>query len=915
MKSLKIASAIAAVAASVLLTMNYANAKVLAQLPSDTSIPVNATNFPDATFREYVAGIAGDDGMLDPSERDAVIRISLIGKEIGSLKGIGYFENLKRLECGNNLLTDLDLSQNTQLTEVFCSKNSLKRLNVSKCVALEMLDCSSNKLTALDVSKNTALWYLKCSGNQFETLDLSNLSKMDTLLCDQRPFGKDCKKINTLNLSGANAIRVIEFDSNAISVMELSGKSKLYSVTCSDNKIQKLDLSSAASLETLSCRGNQLTSLDLSACVKLHSVDCSNNALTTLKLPASTAATSVYVGNNQLKELDASKMPNLNYFDCDSNQITKLTLNASGTLKSLSCTGNKITKLDLSGYTKLETLNCENNQLTSLLLTGDTSLKQIWCYENQLTSLDVSGNASLTELFCEANNLKTLKLSGATALEKLECELNALTSLNLSTNVSLRTLVCYSNSIKTINVDTCPNLKKAAEGDFTVSNAYYNSAYFTVHSFPRFNAASLGSWILCDVTTAIVASGLTPTPTPLAKPSNLKAKEVSDFDLVAVTVYWNAVPGATGYKISRTDPLSGQWCGADSVSNGSTSYTFYYIFPDTTYSFKVCADTDDNRFPNPESVITFTTKADTVQPLTDITVKLGDTYRYEVHNILSGYLTFKTGNTSVATVDDRGNITAKSLGNTYLYVGLPNGKTIKCLVRVTYPDLKICYTEKTLYPCQTFAFTVTGATGQKITWSVGNTAVATIDASGKVTAKRIANTYLYAKSADGRSAKCLLKVVDPGELGINYTEKTIFLGQSFTFTAKNARVFTPTWSVGNTAVAKVNATTGKVTSVSVGNTYLYVKTADGRSARCLIKVVDPGPLNIRYSEKTIKVGATFKFTCSNPAGQTVTWRVGNTAVATVDANGNVTGKKAANTWLYASTPDGRETKCLLKIVA
>ncbi len=163
-------------------------------------------------------------------------------------------------------------------------------------------------------------------------------------------------------------------------------------------------------------------------------------------------------------------------------------------------------------------------------------------------------------------------------------------------------------------------------------------------------------------------------------------------------------------------------------------------------------------------------------------------------------------------------------------------------------------------------------------------------------------------------AKCLLKIVDPGTLGINYTEKTIYMGQSFAFTAKNTGILKAMWSVGNSNVAKVDAN-GTVTTVSIGNTYLYLRTEDGRSARCLLKIVPAGALSITYTEKTIKVGSSFQFTAKNVARQEVSWRVGNTAVATVDANGTVTGKSVANTYLYARTSDGREVRCLIKVVA
>ena len=375
-------------------------------------------------------------------------------------------------------------------------------------------------------------------------------------------------------------------------------------------------------------------------------------------------------------------------------------------------------------------------------------------------------------------------------------------------------------------------------------------------------------------------------------------------------------------------------CGAPGVTyqwmysnDGGKTWSNTAAAGNTTNTLRVLASTSNNRFQYRCSVINGAycqySKAATLilqgvtptpTPMTSKTIEVGESFTYKVSGVSASNIKWSMGNTSVATVDASGKVTGKSVGNTYLHVGLPSGKEIKCLIKVVKPELAIRYSEKTLHINQTFTFTVSGTWGQAVTWSVGNTSVASVGAAtGKVTGKSAGNTWLYAKTADGRSAKCLLKVIDPGTLGINYTEKTVYLGQSFMFAAKNAGILSVTWSVGNTAVAKVDSN-GKVTPVSVGNTYLYAKTADGRSAKCLIKVVDPGPLNITYTEKTIKVGATFHFAAKNPAGQTVTWKVGNTAVATVDENGIVTGKSVGNTWLYASTPDGREVKCLLRIV-
>ncbi len=75
-------------------------------------------------------------------------------------------------------------------------------------------------------------------------------------------------------------------------------------------------------------------------------------------------------------------------------------------------------------------------------------------------------------------------------------------------------------------------------------------------------------------------------------------------------------------------------------------------------------------------------------------------------------------------------------------------------------------------------------------------------------------------------------------------------------------------------------------------------------------------LSIRYIDKTIKKGDSFTFTATmTPTNTTsrVSWRVGNTSVATVDANGKVTAKKVGNTYLYATTDNGITVKCLIKV--
>ena len=130
-------------------------------------IAIDATNFPDENFRNWVlAQTYGADALLTDEEIAGVTKIDVYSKGIASLKGIEYFTALEDLDCGGNQLESLDVTKNTALIHLNCDDNKLKTLDVSGCTALDRLICNINNLTMLDVTKNTALTRLDCYFNQ-----------------------------------------------------------------------------------------------------------------------------------------------------------------------------------------------------------------------------------------------------------------------------------------------------------------------------------------------------------------------------------------------------------------------------------------------------------------------------------------------------------------------------------------------------------------------------------------------------------------------------------------------------------------------------------------------------------------------------------------------------------------------------
>lgn len=140
----------------------------------EDAVAIDATNFPDGAFRQYVADNfdKDKDGALNQTERNAVKEIEISNSGCTSLQGLKYFSKLTDLFCSDNNLTELDVSENPELGRLICYNNSLTSLNLNKNTKLRSLNCNNNKLTVLDLRENKSLSWLRCKNNCLTSLDL-----------------------------------------------------------------------------------------------------------------------------------------------------------------------------------------------------------------------------------------------------------------------------------------------------------------------------------------------------------------------------------------------------------------------------------------------------------------------------------------------------------------------------------------------------------------------------------------------------------------------------------------------------------------------------------------------------------------------------------------------------------------------
>ena len=270
---------------------------------TQSAIPV--LDIPDPNFKAYLVANYDQNSDNEISRFEIEKLKSLIVSSLGiaSLEGIEHFTNLEGLACDNNSLTELDLSKNTQLTELTCGYNKISKLilppNAEK---MTWLSCGDNKLTGkLDCSNWVNLTNLNCHTNNFTALDLTGCSELIGLSCGNN-------NLTSLNVQDCSNLTTLQCDGNKLSSLDISMCPYLLTLSCGNNNLETLDLSNCHNLDRLFCQDNKLSSLDISMCLKLSLLYCQNNMLTLLTLGNASTLRDLDCSQNQLSSLIATSL-------------------------------------------------------------------------------------------------------------------------------------------------------------------------------------------------------------------------------------------------------------------------------------------------------------------------------------------------------------------------------------------------------------------------------------------------------------------------------------------------------------------------------------------------------------------------------------------------------------------------------
>ncbi|MGL5787199.1 MAG: leucine-rich repeat domain-containing protein, partial [Bacteroidales bacterium] len=247
---------------------------------ADSEIYFEDPLFVSRLIKDY--NIPHTNGFIDPTDPATKAAIETITEldvsnpwdagddvKIKSLKGIEYFVNLTSLDCYNNQLTSLEVSNLTNLTSLFCRSNQLSSLKLTNLTELLALYCENNQLTSLDVKNLINLTYLYCRSNQLSSLDVGNLTNLTSLSC----YSNQLMSLDVKNLTNLTSLSC---SNNQLSSLDVGNLTNLTELRCESNQLSSLDVENLTELTYLYCYNNQLTSLNISSIIALKNFSCKN---------------------------------------------------------------------------------------------------------------------------------------------------------------------------------------------------------------------------------------------------------------------------------------------------------------------------------------------------------------------------------------------------------------------------------------------------------------------------------------------------------------------------------------------------------------------------------------------------------------------------------------------------------------
>lgn len=321
----------------------------------------------------------------------------------------------------------------------------------------------------------------------------------------------------------------------------------------------------------------------------------------------------------------------------------------------------------------------------------------------------------------------------------------------------------------------------------------------------------------------------------------------------------------------------------------------------------------------------------TVTPATSLSrigtgAQLTATTKDSAGNVLTGrVVTWTSDAPGIATVSANGYVTAVAAGSATITAS-SEGKSSTATITVTLvPVATVTIAPATAVlrvgtTVQLNATTKDSAgnilTGRAVTWSTNAPAVATVSASGVVSAVAVGSATISAAS-EGKSATSSITVtlVPVASISVAPASASVFIGGTTQLTATTkdsaGNILTGrvvTWGSSAPSIATVSGS-GVVSGLAVGAvTISAISEGKNGSASIAVAVVPVASVTVSPATVSLVIGATTQLTAATTdsagnslAGRVVTWTSSAPSIATVSASGLVTAVAAGSATITATS--------------
>ena len=324
----------------------------------------------------------------------------------------------------DNGLTSIDTSKATRLTELYVNNtdstkewNKLTELDLSNNVNITKVDASNNKLATINLNsatstKITKLTELKASNNKLINMNLTENTGLITI-----DLSKNLLENIKLPIPGTKVLKYLSLQNNKLTtsnIENLSANNVLLELNVSDNDLNSTCLdadNNNAYADGICPSGAAENTIPIVASLKKFTMKNNRGDLKTIKIPASSALTNLELEKNtslvSVSGLgNAASIANLVIKE-NSNLSNDLVLPVGNTGAIANLSKNKLKKVTVNGTSsvnKFVEIDLSDNELDTFVNANYLTLvNKLDLHNNKLTEF-TTNSATLTNLNIEETN-------------------------------------------------------------------------------------------------------------------------------------------------------------------------------------------------------------------------------------------------------------------------------------------------------------------------------------------------------------------------------------------------------------------------------------------------------------------------------------------------------------------------------